>query len=161
DWVGGDDGILAIAMLAAVGALLLAYAHHSLVGRLCGTGLALLCALLQLANRDRALIDVTSHRTIMSGVQHQVVEDRELGRTWNALARLGFFPTADGANIYVRIDSSCQTLLPSQDPQQRARQVAATTFERLPFVLDRHRRCLEIGAGGGRGMVLAQAMGAE
>jgi hypothetical protein len=30
----------------------------------------------------------------------------------------------------------------------------------LPFVLDRHRRYLEIGAGGGRGMFPAAATGA-
>ncbi len=160
-WVGGDDGIFAIGLLAALGAALLAHAHGHRPARTCGALLALAMALLPIANRGRALVDIQSHRTVMGGVKDWVKEDHELGRSWNALSRLGFFATNTGREIYVRIDSSCQTSLPSQDQKHTAEYVAGTDFERLPFVLDRHRRCLEIGAGGGRGIVLAKAMGAE
>lgn len=160
-WVGGDDGIFAIGALAAAGAALLAHAHGVRSARAAGAALALLVGCLPFANRERALVDVQSHRTVMGGVHNWVKEDQELARSWNALSRLGFFATVTGREVYVRIDSSCQTSLPSQDPKHTADYVAETDFERLPFVLDRHRRCLEIGAGGGRGMVLAHALGAE
>jgi len=160
DWIGGDDGIFAIGVLAALGAMLLAHAHGNRGVRAVAGGLAVVLLALPLLNRGKALVDVRSHRTVMGGVDDWVVEDPELDRTWNALSRLGFFRTTTGREIYVRIDSSCQTSLPSQDPEHTRAYVAATDFERLPFVLDRHRRCLEIGAGGGRGIVLADAMGA-
>ena len=118
--VGGDDGIFAIGLLAALGALLLAHAHERTRARAAAAVLAVVFPALAFANGGRSLIDVQSHRTIMSGVGDYVQEDRELARTWNALSRLGFFPTESGREIYVRIDSSCQTLLPSQDPQHVA-----------------------------------------
>ncbi len=160
-YVGGDNGIFAIGLLGAAGATLLGHAHAHRAARNTGIVLAASLLLLPFANRNLLLVDVQSHRTVMGGVSNWVKEDHELARSWNALSRLGFFATTTGNDIYVRIDSSCQTSLPSQDPQRSAAYVAATNFERLPFVLDRHRRCLEIGAGGGRGMVLAKAMGAE
>ncbi|NOT30684.1 MAG: hypothetical protein HOP15_09590, partial [Planctomycetes bacterium] len=90
-----------------------------------------------------------------------VLEEREIGRIWNALSRLGIFEVRDASSLYVRIDSSCQTGLPSLDPRFEQAFLSSTDFERLPYALGRHRRTLEIGAGGGRGMVLAKAMGAE
>jgi hypothetical protein len=158
---GGDHGIFVIAALAAAGAALLAHAQ----GRSRLGASAWLCTGLLAAgpwlNRDLDLVDVRSHRSPLAGVENWVREDVELQREWNELSRLGFFETVDGSSIYVRIDSSCQTSIPSQEAEHRASYVESTDFERLPFVLDRHRRCLEIGAGGGRGMVLAEAMGAE
>ncbi|MGE3175754.1 MAG: hypothetical protein AB7O97_24230 [Planctomycetota bacterium] len=160
-WIGGDQGIFAIGALAGGGAALLAHAHGHARAR--GVALALTAAMLALpfANGDRALVDVRSHRTVMADVASWVDEDHELDREWNALSRLGFFPTTDQSHVYVRIDSSCQTAIPAVDPAVRKRIVAESDFERLPFALDRHRRCLEIGAGGGRGLVLAAASGAE
>lgn len=159
--VGGDHGIFVIAALASAGAALLAHAHSRRGVR----RVAVLCtAALSLApwfNRDLALVDVRSHRTPLSGVESWVREDREIRRTWNDQSRLGFFETHDGANIYVRLDSSCQTTIPSLAPEHRDAYLHRTDFERLPFVLGRHRRYLEIGAGGGRGMVLAKSAGAE
>ena len=46
-----------------------------------------------------------------------------------ALSRLGFFATVTGREIYVRIDSGCQTSLPSQDPQHTADYLAGTDFD--------------------------------
>jgi spermidine synthase len=160
-WIGGDQGIFAIAALAALGAVLLAHAYGCTRIRAASAVCALVCAALPLANRDRALIDVRSHTTQLPGVTDWVRNDREVRREWNELSRLGFFETRGDSAIYVRIDSGCQTTIPSQDPQRRREFVEHTTFERLPHVLDRHRRYLEIGAGGGRGMVLAQASGSE
>lgn len=166
DFVGGDQGIFAISLLAAVGAWLLSHAGSDLVpparaARRVAFALALVVGALPFANRGHELVDVQSHRTVLGGVGDWVLEDQELARDWNSLSRLGFFPTRDDGQVYVRIDSSCQTTVPSKDPAKTAGYVARTNFERLPFVLDRHRRCLEIGAGGGRGMVLAKALGAE
>lgn len=161
DWIGGDQGIFAIFALASAGALLLAHAMGSLGARRTALSLFVVALLLPLANRDRALVDLQSHRTVLGGVDDWVMDDQELARDWNAISRLGFFPTRDDGQIYVRIDSSCQTTIPSKDPQRTREYVARTNFERLPFVLDRHRRCLEIGAGGGRGMLLAKELGAE
>lgn len=160
EWIGGDNGIFAIGLLAAIGASLLAHAHDCRIARSCGALLALVLLLVQTAPYQPVL-QVKSHRTQMGGVQSFVREDIELSHKWNALSRLGFFPTIDGTSIYVRIDSSCQTTLPSLDATHRAQLFALTDFERMPFVLDRHDRYLEIGAGGGRGMVLAKAMGAK
>lgn len=159
--IGGDHGIFAIGAIAAVGAALLAHAHGERRARVVAVLLAAGCAVGPWFNQSRAIVDITSHRTVMGGVKDWVREDHEIARDWNALSRLGFFETKDEGSIYVRIDSSCQTTVPSKDPAKIAKYVAETGFERMPFVLDRHRKCLEIGAGGGRGIVLAKAMGAE
>ncbi|TAJ21901.1 MAG: hypothetical protein EPO68_04060, partial [Planctomycetota bacterium] len=161
DWVGGDQGVFAIAALAALGALLLAHAHEQPRARACAGVLVALVALLPLANRERALVDVRSHSTELSGVDDWVDASRELGREWNSLSRLGMFPVRGDSAIYVRIDSSCQTTLPALGPEFVRDYVKHTDFERLPYVLDRHGRYLEIGAGGGRGMVLAKDAGAR
>lgn len=161
EWVGGDDGIFAIGGLAALGASLLGVAHRRWAAAVSGLVLAVGVVLLGLANGDRSLVDVRSHRTVMYGAGKLVKEEVELDRTWNALSRLGFYPTHSGSDIYVRIDSSCQTSLPSQDRARIEGYVRATDFERLPFVLDRHDKYFEIGAGGGRGMLLAHEMGSE
>jgi len=159
--VGGDQGIFLIGALAALGAALLAQAHERRVCRNAGVAGVLACAALALANRGHALVDVRSHSTALGSIKDWVVENPELGRKWNELSRLGFFDTTDRGAIYVRIDSSCQTTIPSQAPEHVRAYVDSTDFERLPYVLDRHRRYLEIGAGGGRGMLLARAKGAE
>jgi hypothetical protein len=159
--VGGDHGIFVIASLAALGAALLAHAHGRPGARLA----ALLAAVLFLfgpwANRGLALVDVRSHSTTLSEVKGWVREDQEVKRIWNALSRLGIFETADHSSLYVRIDSSCQTGIPSQDPEFTARAALNADFERLPYALTRHDRYLEIGAGGGRGMLLANLMGSS
>ncbi len=161
DWIGGDQGIFAIGALAAAGAALLGHAHGRRRSTLVAAGVTALMLALPWFNRDLSLVDVRSHRSTLSGVEDWVLEDRELARTWNSLSRLGIFGTRDASALYVRIDSSCQTTIPSHLPEHREAYVASTDFERLPFVLDRHRRYLEIGAGGGRGMVLADSAGAE
>jgi hypothetical protein len=161
DWVGGDQGVFVVAALAAAGALLLAQAHAQSRTRNAAGALCVLVALLPLFNRERALVDVRSHRTELSGVDEWVDDSRELGRKWNSLSRLGMFPVKGDSAIYVRIDSSCQTTLPALGPEYVRDYVKNTDFERLPYVLDRHGRYLEIGAGGGRGMVLAQDAGAR
>lgn len=159
--VGGDHGIFVIGLLAAVGALLLAHAHGRSGVRIASGAVALLFAMGPWLNRDLSLVNVLSHSAPLSGVSNWVREDHEVARIWNELARLGIFETVDGSSLYVRIDSSCQTTIPSQAPEHQAAYVEGLDFERLPYVLDRHRRYLEIGAGGGRGMVLAAAKGAE
>lgn len=166
DGIGGDQGIFAIVLLAAAGAWLLSHAGVEGTGpvrpaRSAATVLALVVLVLPFCNTHHELVDVQSHRTVLGGVGDWVLEDEELARDWNSLSRLGFFPTRGDGQVYVRIDSSCQTTIPSKDKKQVEDYVARTNFERLPFVLDRHRRCLEIGAGGGRGMVLAKELGAE
>jgi hypothetical protein len=161
DWIGGDQGVFAIAGLAALGALLLAHAHEQPRARTLAGVLVAAVALLPLANRERALVDVRSQSTELSGVDDWVDASRELGREWNSLSRLGMFPVRGDSAIYVRIDSSCQTTLPALGPEFVRDYVKHTDFERLPYVLDRHGRYLEIGAGGGRGMVLAQDSGAR
>jgi spermidine synthase len=161
DGIGGDDGVFAIGALAAVGAVLLAHAHGQRAAAAAGLATALGLAACTLLGAGRQAVDIRSHRTVLGGVQSWVREDQEIAREWNALSRLGFFPTVDDGEIYVRIDSGCQTTVPAKDPVKTAAYVARTGFERLPFVLGRHERCLEIGAGGGRGMVLAKALGAK
>lgn len=160
-WIGGDQGIFFIGALAGLGAALLAHAHERKTARTIGVVLTIVCAVLPLANRSGAIVEVRSHSTELDNAKSWVLEDQELSHEWNELSRLGFFPTRDEAAIYVRIDSSCQTMIPSQDPAHEQRYIASTNFERLPFVLDRHQRYLEIGAGGGRGMVLAKAQGTQ
>lgn len=160
EWIGGDHGIFSIGCLAAIGAMLLAHAHHCSPARLVAAVFAVVMVLLQVVPPE-PLVHVKSHRTVMGGAGDFVREDRELEHRWNALSRLGFFETIDGNSIYVRIDSSCQTALPAQGERGHAELVAQTDFQRIPFVLDRHERCLEIGAGGGKGMVLAKALGAR
>jgi hypothetical protein len=162
--VGGDHGIFVIAALASLGGVLLAHAGGPRgSGRPIWVGLFLsvLWLLGPWFNRNLALVDVRSHSTNLKEARGWVLEDREIERSWNALARLGFFETRDRSSLYVRIDSSCQTGLPSQDPRFEQEFVHSTDFERLPYALDRHARYLEIGAGGGRGLVLARAMGAR
>lgn len=161
DLVGGDQGIFAIGAIAALGAFLLAHAHGGTGSRRAAAALLVVVCAAPFANADLSLVDLRSHRTVLGGVDDWVLDDVELGRDWNAVSRLGFFPTKGDGQVYVRIDSSCQTTIPSKDPQRTKEYVARTNFERLPFVLDRHRRCLEIGAGGGRGMLLAKELGAE
>jgi SAM-dependent methyltransferase len=161
DVVGGDQGIFAIGALAALGAFLLAHAHGGKGSRRAAAALVAVVGAAPFANADLSLVDLQSHRTVLGGVDDWVLDDVELDRDWNAISRLGFFPTKGDGQIYVRIDSSCQTTIPSKDPERTKEYVARTNFERLPFVLDRHRRCLEIGAGGGRGMLLAKELGAE
>ena len=159
--VGGDSGVFVIAGLAALGALALAHAHERGRTRLAALGLLLVIGAGYRANHDRALYDVRSHSTTATGIDDWVQNSHELGRKWNSLSRLGLFPVRDGGNLYVRIDSSCQTLLPSTGPEYERDFIKTTDFERLPFVLDRHERYLEIGAGGGRGMILARSYGAR
>jgi len=159
--VGGDHGIFVIGALAAAGALFLARAGGRGGLQLAGLAATLLSLSGVWLNRDLALVDVRSHGTGLADVNAWVKEDRELKRIWNALSRLGIFDTADRTALYVRIDSSCQTGIPSLDPKVDEAFRRSTDFERLPYVLDRHKRYLEIGAGGGRGMVLAKTMGAE
>jgi len=161
DWIGGDQGVFAIGALASFGALLLAHAHAAPRARAAAVAFLVASLALPFANKDLELVDLQSHRTVLGGVDDWVLDDKELARDWNAISRLSFFPTKGDGQIYVRIDSSCQTTIPSKDPQRTKEYVARTNFERLPFVLDRHRRCLEIGAGGGRGMLLAKELGAE
>lgn len=160
EWIGGDQGIFAIGTLAAAGAALLGVAHRCASAAASSGALALVMVALQVLPTE-PLLQIRSHRTTMGGAKDFVVEDRELSHRWNALSRLGFFETVDRGSIYVRIDSSCQTALPSTAKEHRDAYLALTNFERMPFVLDRHDRCLEIGAGGGKGMVLAKAMGAR
>ncbi len=160
EWIGGDVGIFAIGVLAATGAVLLAHAHGCRGARTAAAALAAGFALTAVVPSS-PIVEVKSHRTVMSGAGTFVREDREIAHRWNALSRLGFFETIDNGSIYVRIDSSCQTALPAQAKEHRDAIVAVTNFERMPFVLDRHERCLEIGAGGGKGIVLAKAMGAK
>lgn len=160
EWIGGDHGIFAIALLAALGTTLLAAAHRCRTAAGVAGGLAL-ASVLAMVLPGEPLVQVRSHRTTMGGAGEFVREDREIAHRWNALSRLGFFETIDGNSLYVRIDSSCQTALPSQDRHHRQALVAESDFQRMPFSLDRHERCLEIGAGGGKGLVLAKAMGAR
>ena len=159
--VGGDSGLFVVAGIASIGAFLLAHAGGSRGARAASLVLAAVLFAAPLLNTERQLVDVRSHATTMAEAEGWVLEDRELERIWNPLARLGFFETRDGSSIYVRIDSSCQTGLPSQEQRFVQGHVEDTDFERLPFVLDRHERYLEIGAGGGRGMVYARELGAE
>ena len=158
--VGGDDGIFVIGALAALGAAMLAHAGGARVVRGLALGATVLFLVGPRLNRERAIVDVRSHETTLPGVG-EVVEQKEIARTWNALSRLGFFELKGGSALYIRIDSSCQTGLPSLDRKFDRGIVNSSTFERLPFVLDRHASYLEIGAGGGRQMVLAKAMGAK
>ncbi len=159
--VGGDQGIFVIGALAASGAALLARAHAA--PRTALAAFLATCAFLAgpWLNRDLALVDVRSHSTPMSEIKGWVREDREVKRIWNALARLGIFEVTDKSSLYVRIDSACQTGIPSQDPEFIAQAVERADFERLPYSIGRHERYLEIGAGGGRGMQLAGVMGAR
>jgi hypothetical protein len=159
--VGGDHGIFVIGALAAAGALCLAHAGGQASLRLTSLGATCLCLLGPWLNRDLGIVDVRSRFTGLTEVKGWVREDREVARIWNALSRLGLFEVRDRSSLYVRIDSSCQTGLPSLDPKFDEAFKLSTDFERLPYALERHRRYLEIGAGGGRGMVLAKAMGAE
>src|SRR5262249_44403856 len=138
DWIGGDQGIFAIGLLAATGAVLLAHAHGEALARAAAVAVAALFAVGPSCNRDRTLVGVTSPRTGMGGAEGWVREDRELTRTWNALSRLGFSETVANGSIYVRIDSSCQTSVPSAAPERIAQYLATRDFERIPFVLDRH-----------------------
>jgi hypothetical protein len=164
-WIGGDSGVFAIGALAALGAACLAYAHGNVGGNRRVGMLALAAAALFAAapalNRGRGLLDVRSHATDLSEVSHWVLEDREVATIWNPLARLGIFETLDQSALYVRIDSSCQTGIPSQEPRFTQQWIDSADFERLPWVLDRHARYLEIGAGGGRGMLMAKALGSR
>ncbi|MCC6672252.1 MAG: hypothetical protein IT458_14415 [Planctomycetes bacterium] len=160
-WIGGDQGIFAIGALAAAGATLLAHAHGRAAATWAGALATAALTAAPLANRDLGIVDVRSHRAPLSGVESWVIESPERDRIWNELSRLGIFDTRDGSSLYVRIDSSCQTTIPSLAPRHVQEYVARADFEHLPYVLDRHRRYLEIGAGGGRGMVLAHAKGAE
>ncbi|MFT5289030.1 MAG: hypothetical protein ACI8QS_001210 [Planctomycetota bacterium] len=159
--VGGDHGIFIVGALAAAGAALLAHAYQDKFAR----SLALVATLLLLGmpalNRDYGIIDVRSHVTDLAEADGWVLEDQEIERIWNPLARLGIFKTRDGSSLYIRIDSGCQTGIPSQERRFVQGHVEDTDFERLPYVLNRHDRFLEIGAGGGRGMVFANELGAE
>jgi len=164
-WVGGDSGVFAIGALAAAGAALLGYAHASTPGNArvgaMSLGVAVLFAATPLFNGERGLLDVRSHATDLGEVSHWVQEDREIETIWNPLARLGIFETLDGSALYVRIDSSCQTGIPSKDLKWTQAWIDNADFERLPWELDGHDSYLEIGAGGGRGMLFARTMGAK
>ena len=158
--VGGDHGIFVIGALAAGGALFLAHSAGCTRSRVGGLGVTALCLAGPWFNRDLGVVDVRSRVTGLSDLKSWVLEP-EVARIWNALSRLGIFEVRDRSSLYVRIDSSCQTGLPSLDRAFDERFVRSSDFERLPYALDRHERYLEIGAGGGRGMVLAKAMGAR
>jgi hypothetical protein len=160
-YVGGDHGIFVIAGMAALGSALLAHAHGQRGTLLAASAATVLACVGPILNRDLGLVDVRSHRTTLDEVEAYVVEDHELRREWNELARLGFFAMEEQDSIYVRIDSSCQTSVPSLAPEHVASRLARADIERLPYVLDRHRRYLELGAGGGQGLVLADALGSE
>lgn len=161
EWVGGDQGVFAVAGLAALGSLLLAHAHGRAATRAAAGGLLVLIGGLAFLNRERALYDVPTHGTTQGEIDEWIEHENELGRKWNSLSRLSFYPVKRDTAIYVRIDSSCQTWLPATGPEFVAEYVKSTDFERLPYALDRHGRTLEIGAGGGRGMLLARELGAR
>jgi spermidine synthase len=160
-YVGGDQGLFVVALIAAAGATLLAHAHQRPGTRTLAALGTLALACMPLFNREHQLLDVRSRSIKLDGVTGWAVEDHELRRAWNELSRLGVFDTRDHSALYVRIDSSCQTTIPSNQAEHLQQYVDSTNFEHLPYVLGRHRRYLEIGAGGGRGMFLANASGAE
>ncbi|MFT7484969.1 MAG: hypothetical protein ACI9F9_000815, partial [Candidatus Paceibacteria bacterium] len=111
------------------------------------------------ANSERGLVDIKTHRSPLPGVQDWVREDREISRDWNTLSRVGIFETTDQNCLYVQIDSNCQTTIPAQNEKHASMMDQITTFEHLPYVLDHKDSYLEIGAGGGRGMMLARSKG--
>lgn len=159
--IGGDDGIFVVAAIAAGGAALLAHAHAQRGTQLAAIATAVAFACLPFFNREHAIADVRSRAIHLDGVSGWVRDDREVRRKWNELSRLGVFDTLDHSALYVRIDSSCQTTIPSNSAEHVRQYVDNTNFENLPYALDRHGRYLEIGAGGGRGMFLANASGSK
>ena len=163
--VGGDDAVFVIAALAAGGGTFLALAARARRVVLAGGTLMAVCLLLGLCNSTLGLVQIRSHTTNTGGAGVQrcpdkaVKNDREIFHAWNSFSRIGVFETVGGHELYVRIDSSCQTSIPIRDHDDLAWHTDELTFERLPFLLDRHRRYLEIGAGGGSGMLIAHHHG--
>jgi spermidine synthase len=165
--VGGDSAVFFICTLAAAGTWMLALAAGERgIARTAGLLIGLTVILL-VANQVGGVIEVRSHATNTGGAGRQrcpdkaVKSEKELYSAWNAFSRIGVFETMGGHELYVRIDSSCQTTIPVYSEQAVAALSRDLTFERLPFLLDRHRRYLEIGAGGGAGMLVAHNLGAE
>ncbi len=115
----------------------------------------------QAANLNRQLVAVEPHRTSLRNVEKWVDYDRELHHEWNALSRIGVYGTNGDTCLYIQIDSSCQTTAPTQDEYWGTWLQENLPFENLPYALDKHDRYLEIGAGGGRGMLLASTHGAK
>ncbi len=166
--IGGDNAIFFVCMIAAGGASFLALAaggSRGLAGA--GAGLVVGFAALMAVNPSLGLVKIRSHATSTGGAGTQRSRDKavkgnaELFSAWNSFSRIGVFETVGGKELYVRIDSSCQTSIPVYTEEVVAEQTAELTFEQLPFLLNRHRRYLEIGAGGGAGMVFAHHFGAE
>lgn len=159
--IGGDDGVFAIGALAAFGAACFGHAHRARGW----TGLAgvVMVALLfgPLANSGGALVAITPHRTPLDEVSRWVDVEHELHHEWNELSRIGIYPTRGEESLYIQIDSSCQTTAPSQSETWRRVLLEKLPFENLPYVLDKHGSYLEIGAGGGRGMLIASLHGTE
>jgi len=159
NYIGGDDGIFIIGALAALGAAGLSWAHGLKVELLLSVVIGALFLLGPNANQDRGLVDIKTHRSPLPGVERWVREDREIFRDWNTLSRIGIFETTDANCLYVQIDSNCQTTIPSHGPEHAEMMSKITTFEHLPYELDHTGSYLEIGAGGGRGMMLARSKG--
>ncbi|MBN2489357.1 MAG: hypothetical protein JXQ29_00710 [Planctomycetes bacterium] len=165
--VGGDSAIFVVVALAAAGAAALALAVGA--RRLAAAAAAgvMLGAGLLVANGPIALLRIRSHATTTGGAGVQrcpdkaVREDRELFAAWDSLSRIGVFETVGGREFHVRIDSSCQTSIPVYSEEALREFRRELTFEKLPYLLDRHRRYLEIGAGGGAGMLAAHTFGAR
>ena len=159
--VGGDHGVFLIGALAAAGALLLARATGRRRLALASAAAMLLLCAGPWINRDYAVVDIRSHTTTTANTSW-VENDVELHRDWSSLSRISIHPVKEARHwLYVRIDSSCQTSIPSVSEDALEKFKLLQDFHRLPYVLDRHRRYLEIGAGGGAGMVIAHVNGAE
>jgi len=165
--VGGDSAVFVICALAAAGAGLLALAAGERgIARAAGALFGLTVVLLGV-NEAGGVIAVRSHATSTGGAAMQrwpdkiVKSEKELYSAWNSFSRIGVFETVGGRELYVRIDSSCQTTIPVYTEETVDALSTELSFERLPYLLDRHRRYLEIGAGGGAGMLVAHHFGAE
>jgi spermidine synthase len=161
NYVGGDHGIFLIGAMAATGAVGLAIAHSRKVEAIVGLVVTCVFLLGPMGNSDRQLVDIRTHKSPLQGVDNWVKHDREIHRDWNALSRIGIFETTDENCLYVQIDSNCQTTIPARGPEYAEMLAAVTSFEHLPYVLDKTDRYLEIGAGGGRGMMLALSKGVD
>ncbi|MFT5286834.1 MAG: spermidine synthase [Planctomycetota bacterium] len=161
NYIGGDDGIFYIGALAAIGAAGLAWAHQCKLELIASLAVGGLLLLGPLNNTNRELVDIQTHRSPLPGVQRWVREDREIHREWNTLSRIGIFETTGEECLYVQIDSNCQTTIPSHGPEHAVMMEKSTTFEHLPYMLDHVDSYLEIGAGGGRGMMLARSKGVD
>lgn len=165
-WVGGDHAVFVIGALAAAGTVALAVTARA-------RGIALIAALLvasflalTVVNERTGIVRVRSYSTNTVDEKDQRQFEKapkgdELYSAWNSYSRIGIFETHGGRNYYVRIDSSCQTSIPIRNDDTIAARSEEISFERLPYLLDRHDSYLEIGAGGGEGMLTAEMFGAK